>query len=41
MANLSPQPQQSRRGDPKLSPYLLNIQVGIGTGGDTDVTVPK
>ncbi|WP_345853422.1 hypothetical protein [Shewanella algae] len=38
---LTSQTQQSRRGDPKLSPYLLYIQVGIGAGGDTNVTVTQ
>ncbi|BCV60534.1 hypothetical protein TUM17386_02050 [Shewanella algae] len=40
-ANLSPQPQQSRSSNPKLSPYLFNVQMGIGAGGDTNVTVAQ
>lgn len=40
-ANLSSPPQQSRCSNPKLSSYLLYLQVGIGAGGDANVTVAK
>ncbi|WP_345852188.1 hypothetical protein [Shewanella algae] len=35
------QPQQSRSSAPKLCPHVFNIQMGIGAGGDANVTVAK